>query len=184
MAERAAFRRVSGVNPHADVAAFRVADDWGRPDLPIELNGAGAMLSEDVLLLGYPYGLSFREADDGIPFVKKGCLSAIDFAEKKGVVIYYLDVINNIGFSGGPVCLPRLAPQTPKILGIVHGYHQEWVSLEVGGKPAKGALVAANTGITLAYSVEHVLQAINANPIPYVVGGGASEHYPTSAAKT
>jgi hypothetical protein len=39
------------------------------------------------------------------------------------------------------------------------------VNVEVSGKAAKEVVVAENSGIMLAYSVEHVLDAINANPI-------------------
>jgi hypothetical protein len=161
--ENRAFLRVPGMNPKADVAALRLTGDWGLPQLPITLTGAGVIFSQDAFFLGFPFGHSFRQnpSAPNLPFIKKGTLSAIDYGD---VTIYYLDGINNIGFSGGPVFVPsKGAGQSAQVFGVVSGYHEESLALSFGGKPSDYATVAGNSGIMLAYDVKHVLEAIDAH---------------------
>jgi Trypsin-like peptidase domain len=150
---------LAGVNKDADVAVFSMPDEWAWPQLPIELNQDGVIYSQDVLFFGYPYGLSLRiNGKDSLPFVKKATLSATDGRVSDGLTLFCLDGINNPGFSGGPVVVPSL-DKPPKVCAIVHGFQTEWVSLHVGGA-ATAAKIPSNTGIILAYGINHALEAL------------------------
>jgi hypothetical protein len=148
-----------GTNADADVAAFQVPDDWAMPHLPIELTSEGIIFSQDALFFGFPYAYSFRlNQKDGIPFVKKATISAIDARPSDRLSLFYLDGINNPGFSGGPVVVAELK-KTPKLFAIVSEFKAEHVPLYIDGAPTPHT-VETNTGIMVAYDIHHALEAL------------------------
>ena len=71
---------------------------------PLHATTAGLTLGQDVLFLGFPYGLANELGELNnyfpVPLVKKGIVSALQFEEAR---VLLLDGHNNPGFSGGPV---------------------------------------------------------------------------------
>lgn len=146
-----------GIAAHADVAVLELppGPPLAAPD--VRFSAAELFVSQEVFFVGFPYGLGSTASDGGqIPFIKKGMLSAVDL---KGV--YYLDGINNPGFSGGPVCTG--GGEKDQIVGIVSGYRVDWQKVYAG--PANqeiDARVAVNTGIIVTYKIDHALTALPA----------------------
>ena len=152
---------LAGVNPEADVAIFRVPDEWAMPQLPIELTSNGVVFSQDALFFGFPYAYSFRlNQGDGVPFVKKATLSALDARQSDRLSLFYLDGINNPGFSGGPVVIPNVQGP-PKLFAVISGFKSEWLPLYVQGRPSAD-VVQSNTGIIVAYDIRHALDVLPA----------------------
>jgi hypothetical protein len=66
-----------------------------------------------------------------------------------------LDGLNNPGFSGGPVVGPDMfSPFTnvraQKLIGVISGYRNDNIPLNVNGQSVDNASVAANSGIIIA----------------------------------
>jgi hypothetical protein len=96
-----------------------------------------------------------------IPFVKQGIVSALMDGGQIGSPGFYLDAINNLGFSGGPVV--RGYP-SETILGVVHGYvSSNTETRDVSGKQIGTTL--ENSGIMLCYHIELAAALIEASPI-------------------
>lgn len=136
--------------------------------LPIQLGIKGHYLSEEVFFTGFPYGLSYdgKSLNSGfpLPFVKRGIISA--FANGEGEP-FFVDGINNPGFSGGPVSVVKL-PENPSIIGVVSAYRFEEQSVYSQGQKT-GLNVQVNTGLLIAYSIEYAITAIKKNPIGFVI---------------
>ena len=142
--------------PGADIAAFLLQNDI-TPELSLFPTSDGAVFSQDVYFLGFPYGLGLRS--DGItqlPFAKKGIIAGFE-QELNGIKLWYLDGINNPGFSGGPVVFCRMGTQDWHVAGIVSGYRTESVSVRGGAGE-----IPINTGIVLAYDIAHGIESIDA----------------------
>jgi S1-C subfamily serine protease len=151
--------RLRGVDPRADVSVLRLPDDWSMSDLTIELSTAGVILSSDVMFLGFPYGYTMRVSEkDGWPFIKKATLSAHDNSED--LEVFYLDGINNPGFSGGPVFVSS-TQGPPKLFSIVSGYIYKPMPIFAKGEEVPDAFVQMNTGIMITYSIRHALEALS-----------------------
>jgi hypothetical protein len=69
---------------------------------------------QTVWFLGYPLedGLSSRAKGADFPFIKRGAVSAVD-ATNPDAVIWYIDDMNNHGFSGGPVTMRKFRQTVP-----------------------------------------------------------------------
>lgn len=86
------------------------------------------VFSQDVFFVGYPYGddaLSTLMEETAVGFVRKATFSAQE--RRDGWVLYYLDGINNVGFSGGPVVFQDMtkADRPWQIAGVVSGYRND-----------------------------------------------------------
>jgi hypothetical protein len=134
-------------------------------ELKAEPSSAGLVYGQDVYFLGFPYGLfgDFPEVNSGypLPFAKKAILSMMD-AQKKSVM--YLDGINNVGFSGGPVAFAVNGETNVwRIAGVISGYlaASEMVS---DGKVDIGPRYSANTGLIKASPIKLAMDLIEANP--------------------
>ena len=116
--------------------------------------GDGYSLSQDAYFLGFPYGLEIDVSQEvaplsALPLVKKGIISGFE----EGHLIY-LDGHNNPGFSGGPVvCVGNDGSRS--IEGVVRGF--------LRGSGAD----SGNSGIAVAYGIQHALDVIGQNPIGY-----------------
>jgi hypothetical protein len=132
--------------------------------LPIKLGIKDSYLSEEVFFVGFPYGLSYngKSLNSGfpLPFVKRGIIAA--FANGNGEP-FFVDGINNPGFSGGPVSIVK-SSTNPSIIGVVSGYRFE--EQPVYHQNQKVDLnVQANTGLLIAYGIDYAIEAIKKNPI-------------------
>jgi hypothetical protein len=137
------------------------------PSVEIDPTTRKITLGQDVYFLGFPYGLQSEvgELNDGFPFplVKKACVSMLSL-NGRGARYFLLDGVNNPGFSGGPVVFsPPGNGEAACIAGVVAGYRFAWDSVYLDGK-ATELTVPSNTGIIMAYSIEHALEMIRANP--------------------
>jgi len=126
-------------------------------------------LSQDAFFLGFPYGMmtGFEPCNNGypIPFVKKATISNFGDSEN-GTRIIYFDGHNNPGFSGGPVFYNSLEDHSFRIAGVVFGFRFSREPIYIGDAKAR-MHYQYNTGITLAYGIEHALEVIHANPIGF-----------------
>jgi hypothetical protein len=79
--------------------------------------------------------------------------------------ILWIDAINNEGFSGGPLVFQSNLPSEFKIAGVVSKYRiAEEAVLDAECKPT-GLHVQYHAGFLLAYSIKHVTDLIDRNPI-------------------
>ena len=72
---------------------------------------------------------------------------------------------NNPGFSGGPVVAPDMfSPFTTvrrqKLIGVISGFRNEPVPLQVDGKEMKNATTATNTGIIFVVPIDRAVELI------------------------
>lgn len=156
---------LTGHSTDGDVSVFSAPIQLTSPNLNAEPSSAELVYGQDVFFLGFPFGLfgDFPELNNGypLPFAKKAILSMMD-ARKNNV--FYLDGINNIGFSGGPVAF-SVAGKTNvwRIAGVISGYvsANEVISHE---NVDIGLRYAANTGLIKATPIKHAVDLIEANP--------------------
>ena len=149
--------RVPNLYPTVDVATYRL-DRSITPELDLNPTSDGVVFSQDVYFLGYPHGLGLQM--DGVvrlPFVKKAIVSASD-STSSGQERWYLDGINNPGFSGGPVVFCRNGTTHWQVMTIVSGYLSEKNKVVDGGSGA----VLANTGIIVANDIRYAVESIDA----------------------
>ncbi len=137
-------------------------------------------LSQDVYFLGFPYGLQTDVSPEinlsfPIPLVKKGIISSLEWDNGK-ISYMLLDGHNNRGFSGGPVFSPLgNGTQESKqvgVIGVISGYRLEWEET-FRGQTTESELIGyyrSNTGIILAYSINHAINIIHRNPIGFNLG--------------
>ena len=154
-------QRLALTSPGADVAVFSL-DDTKLVDESMTLtpSAEGIALSQGVFFLGYP--LPDRvPLGSTLPFVKQGILS--QNALIGGVNVWWIDGMNNPGFSGGPVVFNRggVGNVNWQVMGIVTGYVTQEIAV-AGGLPGLAGLVPTNSGIIMAYDIKHATDAIDA----------------------
>lgn len=138
------------------------------PTHPLEATTKGMYLSQDAFFLGFPYGLHSEigalNRDFPLPLVKKACVSLFSLTGS-GPKYLLLDGHNNPGFSGGPVVYAVVGhlPAT-NVAGVVSGYRFEWDKVFVKDQETDLAF-KYNTGIVIAYSIEHAVDLIRSRPI-------------------
>jgi len=147
----------------------------------IPVKDAGLFLSQDIYFLGFPYGLQTDVSPEinlsfPLPLVKKGIISS--FKWDNGKISYMLlDGHNNPGFSGGPVFCPPLGNGTQEskqvgVIGVISSYLYTWEKT-FKGQTTESELIGyyqSNTGIILAYSINHAISIIHRNPIGFNLG--------------
>lgn len=147
---------VPPVEPGADIAVFSLGDHkMVRDELTLNPTSDGIILSQDVYFMGYP--LTDRVPLSGtLPFVKRGIASAR--AERGGVHIWWVDGMNNPGFSGGPVVFDQGGYGALwNVLGVVSAYITQTVAVAGGA-----GHVPTNSGIIVVYDIRHATDAIDA----------------------
>lgn len=135
----------------------------------------GIVHYDDVYILGFPEGLkggidaeSTKDANRGypLPIVKKGILSA--WYIREGMML--LDTYNMHGFSGGPVIMKSRETKDFIVTGIVSGYRTRkapvYLSIENQQSQKSFAHTLENTGLTIAYSIDHAVKLICQQSIP------------------
>ncbi|MGO9033329.1 S1 family peptidase [Mycobacterium sp.] len=143
--------------PGADIAVFSFGDTkLVDESMTLTPSAGGLVLSQQAFFLGYP--LPDRVPIAGsIPFVKHGIVS--QRAMVNGVHIWWVDGINNPGFSGGPMVFNEGGGIGTiwHVLGVVSGYITQHIAV-VGG----AGLVPTNSGILVVYDIKHATDAIDA----------------------
>jgi hypothetical protein len=158
--------RAAEFPPSLDLALFRLPPEFRLPDLPLPMSSAGCFYSQDVLFLGFPYGLALTSPAVGfLPFVKKAALSASD--DLPDGKVWYLDGLNNVGFSGGPVVFAPPNQADVRLMGVISGYRPDWQDVDwqnadptADGEEGGAGRVATNSGIVIAYDVTPVTDAL------------------------
>lgn len=146
--------RVPSSATKADIATFELAARVA-PSLALHPASTGAVFGQQAYFLGYPFGLGNDVGPDQFPFVKGAIISA---RVREGTdTLWYLDGMNNPGFSGGPVVFRCNATKHWHVAGVVSGYRIEPLDVEGGF-----GHVLTNTGIIAAYDVRHAVEAIDA----------------------
>jgi len=133
--------------------------------LPADIGGL--IYGQDAYFLGFPYG-SFGDVgvlNRGLPlpFVRKAIVACMELAPS-GISRIYLDGHNNRGFSGGPVVFKEPASQVFKLAAIVSGYRYSEEPIYQGDAQLP-LNYRENTGIVLAYGIQHAVELARANPI-------------------
>lgn len=156
--------KLVGHSSNSDVSVFVI--DMIIEGLPIEATMGEIVLGQEIYFLGFPYGI-FSEIGElnrnfPLPFIKKGILSAV-FFNSPGKP-FYLDGINNPGFSGGPVVFQKLGTNEFRIAGVISGYKPEYHKTILKEKETE-ILSMTNTGIIHAFSIDNATELIKYNPI-------------------
>lgn len=143
---------------HIDIAVIKTNFFEGTNFLKINYTMTGMMLSQDVFLLGFPYGLDnkLHNLNNGypVPIVKKGAISGIDKD------VFLIDWDNNQGFSGGPVVYRKPEglgySDDMRIAGVIISYipHQIY-------QDENNNVINENSGIGIAVKINRVLEIID-----------------------
>jgi len=167
-------RTVYPGNDSVDIVALDVGQKV-TADYPLELTSQDIMIGQQVFFIGYPWGLGSRGGLPGgiaeIPFVKSGVLSAID-SRQADSVIFYVDGDNNPGFSGGPVVYRHSKSGAYRVAAVVRGYQNEAFPVlkekdlkNPDAKAYEDLYARGNSGIVVAYSIKHIVDAIQKDAI-------------------
>jgi hypothetical protein len=143
-------------NPDVDIVIIALTSDIS-PRLPITLAMQELILGREAFFLGFPLGNFMEDTqylNDGypIPFVKKGIVSTMPI-KKNDLLLFYLDGINNPGFSGGPCVFPRVGAGGPIVCGIIKGYLPQKIEVNT---PFGDYGFNANSGLIEVHSINHL----------------------------
>ena len=140
------------------------------PTHPLPAGDMGmVVLGQDVLFLGFPYGIATNvgetNRDFPVPLVKKAIVSAFDTPPRRS---FLLDGHNNPGFSGGPVVFSQVEKSSTdlSVAGVISGYQRELESVYMEEQKTPLAY-RSNTGIIIAYSIKHAVDLIEQNPVGF-----------------
>lgn len=139
----------------ADIAVFQLEEPVTE-NTSVDATGGGAVISQDVYFLGYPHGLQLHHGRPRSAFIKKAILSA-QVEAPSGAVVWYLDGLNNPGFSGGPVVFQDARTSRWNIGAVVSGHYIEHAPANDGSD----ATVSRNSGIIVTYRVDPALLIID-----------------------
>lgn len=133
-------------------------------DLPVDLGTEGMVFSQSAWILGYPLGRAMIAPRTHMPLVKRGIIAGQSSVNGHDYLL--VDVWNNPGFSGGPVCGPLLGTDRWSIFGVVNAYLHDPVDV-VSNDPGQVAVdlgysALANSGLTLATDLRVAKEAIYA----------------------
>lgn len=156
-------------NHSVDIVALDVGQKV-TVDFPLDTGFRDFALGKQIYIVGYPWGLRTQgglpDNMAEIPFLKSGILSAID-SRQKDSVIFYLDSDNNPGFSGGPIVYRDSKSGDYRVAAVVSGYWNEAFPVlkekdltNPDAKAYEDLYTRGNSGITVGYSVKHIVDAI------------------------
>ena len=158
-----------GHHPTADISVFSIDTILARHHL--EPSSHGIAYGQDTYFLGFPYRIQSEKGNQinrnfPIPLVKKAILSCIT---NDGTGAYMLlDGINNPGFSGGPVVFSEPGIYNYRIAGVISGYKSVEEPTYHQGQQTPLS-IRINTGIIIAYTINHAIDLINQNPTGTVI---------------
>ena len=128
-------------------------------------------LGQDVYFVGFPYALFTADVGEvnrnfPIPFLKKAIISSWS-TNTDGAKQFFLDGHNNPGFSGGPVVVSRFGTyEDYKVVAVVSAYRFEKLPVYEGETPTL-LKYRHNTGIVIAFDINHATDMIRRNPIGF-----------------
>jgi hypothetical protein len=161
----APMKPISLVEAGPDVAVFSIGDHKiVRNEMMLMPSAEGVMLSQEVFFLGYPMPGTLPLSGH-LPAVRRGIVS--QRAALTGVVAWIIDGHNLPGFSGGPLVFASDggAGSTWHVLGVVSGYVQHRIAVEIAGAAVPGTpgpTVPSNAGLVVVYDIKHAIDAIDA----------------------
>lgn len=138
--------------------------EWESPIFEPDLK-----LGEAIRFYGFPYGLSTSRGSGTVPvpLVKSGIVSGFHGDAGLGPDSSFLiDGHNNPGFSGGP--LVSIRDNAYKIAGVISAYlqHEEDVlPLSPDRTRTPMGRVMQNSGILVAWNIQHAIDVMVGNPI-------------------
>ena len=145
----------------ADIAVFGIPNQI-TPALPTPASSKGAVFGQDAYFLGFPFQLNWGKKDFNylkpFPIAKKGVFASLPGKQ------FFLDAINNQGFSGGPVVFKPQGTNTFSIAGVISAYRTREVDVLHQGA-ATGLKIKENTGLTVCYDIYCAIEAIKRNPV-------------------
>ena len=145
-----------------DLSVFAPGVMLTPPGLPIQASSDGMAYGQELYFLGFPYhflgNIIFAEQGYPLPFVKRAILSCFSGD------VYLLDGHNNPGFSGGPVVFGHPGASPTNVAAVISGYKFVPEPIYEGGVETE-LTYRYNTGIIVAYKIEHAVSLISANPI-------------------
>jgi hypothetical protein len=151
----------------ADITVLAPGEQLSPVHLHLAPTSDGITFGQDVYFLGFPYNMF---ADMGelnrnfpVPFVKRGLVSSWS-EDEYGILRWFLDGHNNPGFSGGPIVWTRSGENNYNVAAVVSGYRYEDEPVYAGDEPTSLAY-RYNTGIIIAYDIQHATELIQRNPI-------------------
>ena len=157
-----------GHHPKVDISVFSINTIIVNPDYSINIAKAGDLFySQDVYFLGFPYNIqnfNFSNINNGFPFplVKHAIISA--FMNNNGNDFYFLDGINNQGFSGGPVLFWKNAEQKAYVVGVISGYCSYKQPVLCENAMNTDFFIEENTGLIYCYPIKYAIDLIKNNP--------------------
>ena len=145
-----------------DIAVLQITTRLTPPGFRFTPAVSDFSLGQDVYFLGFPYKMwgdvgTFL-AGRPCAFGKKGTLSFVSTTEARE---FFVDAINNEGYSGGPLFYyPTNDVHDIRVIAVVSKFRVEHEQvLGVDGEPT-GMTVPYNTGFLVAYGIRHVLDII------------------------
>jgi hypothetical protein len=150
-----------------DVIVFALTILVTPKDLTLPASDEGIIMGQDVYFAGYPY-MMWADFGDVLagrpgPFIKKGTLSTI--ISDNGTQKFFVDAINNEGFSGAPLLFSNPGANNYRVAAVVASFKTEHERVIDSAGETTEMTVPYNTGFMLAYGINHVLNLIRANPI-------------------
>lgn len=152
-----------------DVVVFATDRTFATAKFPLPCSMDGIAVGQELLFAGFPYKNwgNVPTGADGrpIPYIKRGMLTH-PYTRKDGVAELIIDATNNEGFSGGPVFWrPGSNPLDFCVAAIVSKFQLESLDVlsEDGEKTRQ--TVQVNTGLMIAYGIDHAIELARRNPI-------------------
>lgn len=150
--------RKGPIDTPGDVAAFVLPASLVRVDnRAIPLDVVGLAISQECYILGYPYDLSTsmgRGGTQDLPFVKRGIFAGS--GDVDGVKSWYIDVIANPGFSGGPLVYLNKKSRRWQFAGVVVGSMSAPVAEPTAEEPSPPRF-SAGLSVAVDAAVVHAL---------------------------
>lgn len=138
------------------------------PALKLEPTAGGIIIGQDVYFLGYPYKMWMEVGDINrnlpFPYIKKGILSS-PFNDEDGIERFFIDAINNPGFSGGPIVFSPPNKVDFKVAAVVSKFKIDFEDILNKDGEKTDLRYAYNTGFLIGYGIKHAIDLIKQNPI-------------------
>ena len=140
------------------------------PALKLEATADKIIIGQDVFFLGFPYKMWTEVGDINrnlpFPYIKKGILSS-SFNDEDGIQRFFIDAINNPGFSGGPIVFSAPNKIEFKVAAVVSKFKIDFEEILTKDGEKTEFQCAYNTGFLIGYGIKHAIDLIKQNPIGF-----------------
>lgn len=152
---------------NVDVSVLTARQILTNPQLVLEASVGGFYFGQEAFFAGFPLDLMSPGVDSRfpIPLIKRAIISGV--AGSGYEACYYLDALNNPGFSGSPVYLKLPNSERYSVAMVVASYTAQRVPVLDEYDRETGSTILQNSGITAAYGIQNVLEIIARNPIGF-----------------